>query len=166
VQLKVTTFHIKKENVMEIIRAIIYEHVNFGGRTFDVIGDTPVIPPPMGSGDGQASSLRIFGPEWVVFWETVNYDEGDDQLWIAPPPSGRMWELSNLHILPRPHGNNIWGDRIRAVSLSNSGPTGDNDNRLILNPDGTWTCGFSVKELKFKNRVEMPKLSINPVAVH
>jgi hypothetical protein len=123
--------------------AQLYENVDFGGRAFHVESGqhVAVIPPPIGSGDGQASSIHITADQWIVFWEAKNYDEGDDQLWIAPPPAGTRWALSDLHDLPRPHGNNHWGDRILAVSFPGGPPTGNNENRTIVHPDGTITVG-------------------------
>jgi hypothetical protein len=146
------------------IAATMFENVDFGGTPFNVNNgeNIPVLPPPMGNGDGQASSLHIFGPQWITFWESPFYDQGDDQLWIAPPPAGFYRYIKNLHGLFRPHGNNHWGDRIRCVSFSGA-PSGDNDNRSIWHPDGHWTHGNSLlfsKEgvLSFQNSKDKTSL--------
>ena len=119
----------------------LYEHINFGGWEYAINDSIPALPPPVGSGDGQASSVRIYTNEWVILWENVNYDEGEDQLWIAPAGAGFGWEIDNLHDIRRPHGNNHWGDRIRCVAFPGSGPSGDNDNRTIVHEDGHVTTG-------------------------
>jgi hypothetical protein len=121
-----------------MIAATLYENVDFGGRAFDVnTGENvPVIPPPLSRG---TSSVHVYYG-WITFWESQNYDSGDDQLWVAPPKPGYLWVFANLHTFYRPHGNNHWGDRIWAVSFSGA-PTGDNDNRTIVYPDGHVTNG-------------------------
>src|SRR3989442_6746964 len=123
--------------------ATMFENVEYGGRAFDVNdGDNiPLIPPPLG---GNASSLYVYGPHWVTFWESPFYNAGDDQLWVAPPPAGQYWLFHNLHEFYRPHGNNHWGDRIKCVSFSGE-PTGDNDNRTIVHSDGSVTNGNSFR---------------------
>ena len=125
------------------LAARLFENTPPGGRTLDVsVGENiPVIPPPLG---GQASAVFIYGPQWITFWESPNYDAGDDQFWAAPPPNGYHWEITDLHRLYRPHGNNHWGDRIKGVSFSGP-PTGDNENRTILHPDGTVTSGKTLQ---------------------
>lgn len=118
-------------------KVTLYQDINFAGYTYDINDNTPVIPPPMGGDNPQASSIRIYTNEWVTFWESPNYDQGDDQLWVAPPGNGRMWIIPNLPGFWRPHGNNNWNDRIKGVSFPGQGPSGDLDNIVILNADGS-----------------------------
>jgi len=128
-----------------MLAAILFENINFDGYVYTVNeGDhTSVIPPPMGSGDGQASSMKVYSSQWITFWESPNFDEGDDSLWIEPAGVGFFWSIPNLHTLGRPHGTNHWGDRIRGVSFSGP-PTGSNENRTIIHQDGTVTIGNSL----------------------
>ena len=120
------------------IAATLFENIGFQGRTLDIQdgNQVPALPPPVGN--QQASSIYVFGPQWITFWESTNY--GDDSLWVAPPPAGRYWRLDNLHTLGRPHGNNHWGDRISAVAFSGP-PSGSNEDRTIIWPDGHGTVG-------------------------
>ncbi|MGH9760135.1 MAG: hypothetical protein ACREDR_31800, partial [Blastocatellia bacterium] len=130
--------------------SILYENVDMGGRRF-VVRDgenIPVIRPPL---DGSASSLETWGAGWVTFWESINFDAKDDQLWIEDPANGDGWYIPNLHKLPRPHGNNHWGDRIRGVSHSGA-PTGSNENRTIIHANRTVTVGnrhFTASEKEY-----------------
>jgi hypothetical protein len=119
--------------------ATLWQNDHFGGAGFDIPDSIPipVIPPPLHRG---AKSLRMAGTQWMTFWESDNFDTGDDSLWIAPPGAGFAWNLEYLGNVPRPHGNNHWGDRISGVSFSGS-PTGDNDNRTIIHEDGHITVG-------------------------
>src|SRR4051794_6098168 len=98
-----------------MLAAILFENIDFGGIPYNVNeGDQiPVIPPPMGAGDGQASSMKVYSSQWITFWESPNFDAGDDSLWIEPAGAGLFWNVANLHRLGRPHGTNHWGDRIR-----------------------------------------------------
>jgi hypothetical protein len=125
-----------------MLAALLYEHSNYGGYTFGVeYGQNyPALAPPIGSGSGQASSMYIYGPQWITFWESPNYHEGDDSLWVHPPPIGYIWTFDDLHRLNRPHGNNHWGDRIRCISFSGA-PTGSNENRTIVRADGSVISG-------------------------
>jgi hypothetical protein len=120
------------------LAARLFENVNYGGRALDIQDgySSPQLPPPIGN--QQASSIQVFCQEWITFWESTNY--GDDSLWIAPPSPGHYWPIPNLHILPRPHGNNHWGDRIAAVAFSGP-PSGSNEDRTIVWPDGHITVG-------------------------
>lgn len=106
----------------------------------------PTLPPPMGAADGQASSMYVCSAQWAVFWESPNFDEGDDSLWVAPVGPNYQWNLDNLHTIGRPHGTNHWGDRIRGVSFTPVGPTGSNENRTIINGDGTISVGAAAEE--------------------
>jgi hypothetical protein len=113
--------------------------------------DAAPLPAPWSNGSGEASSLILAGPtrSWAVLWETSK-NSGDDSLWIAPIPDGWAFMLWSLHtgtgsgfppgMLDRPHGNNHWGDRIRGVTWTPNPPSGDNDNRTILWPNGH-QCG-------------------------
>lgn len=144
--------------------ALLYENVGFQGYVFGVENgqNIPVIPPPMGSGDGQASSMYVYGPQWITFWEAHNYNPGDDSLWIHPPRQGYMWVLDNLHRLCRPHGTNHWGDRIRGVSFSGA-PTGSNENRTVINANGSVICGnrlFSMEEFQKEFGVTIEMVSL------
>lgn len=120
--------------------AILWVNVNESGPSYPINDgqNIPMLPPPIGP--RQASSIEVFGPHWITFWESPNYDAGDDSLWIAPPPAGRMWKLDDLTNVPRPHGNNQWNDRIDGVSFSGA-PTGSNENRTIIWADGHITVG-------------------------
>lgn len=126
-------------------KVTLFEDINFGGEKFEINDNIAAIPPFMGSGDGQASSVVIQTNEWVVLWENVNYQEGEDQFWIAPPGIGYQWNLDNLHEYPRPHGNNHWGDRIRCVAFPGRPPSGSNENRTILQADGSITVGNPIQ---------------------
>lgn len=125
-----------------MLAAILSENINFNGFPYSVNEgeQIPLIPPPMGSGDGQASSMKVYSTQFITFWESPNFDEGDDSLWIESAGAGFFWSIPNLHTLGRPHGNNHWGDRIRGVSFSGP-PTGSNENRTIIHHDGTVTIG-------------------------
>jgi len=128
---------------VRMLAALLFENVGFQGAIYAVYegASIPAIPPPMGSGDGQTSSMKVYNfTFWITFWESPNFNEGDDSLWIAPSGNGMFWPLDNLHTLRRPHGNNHWGDRIRAVSFSGP-PTGSNENRTIIHPDGSVSVG-------------------------
>jgi hypothetical protein len=124
-------------------KATVYRNVGFGGEAVDITSNTAQLPSPL---NGEVSSLKVDNEnlKWTVFWESENFDEGDDQLWIQGPRT-----IANLHTLHRPHGNNHWGDRIKAVSFSADGPQGDNDNRTV--------CFFG------KRCVDQPKLPGVPV---
>ncbi len=141
-------------------KVILYENVDFGGFPYGIDTNTPVIPPPMGSGDGQASSIHIYTNEWVTFWEGINFNQGNDQLWVAPPGPGYVWNFKNLHTLCRPHGNNRWGDRIRGVSFPGTGPSGDLDNILIVNSDGSLAGNTHACNKKSAIEIDVEKLSI------
>jgi hypothetical protein len=123
------------------VAAVLFENVDQGGRSFSVNDgeNVPLIPPPLG---GQGSSIYVYGPHWITFWESAFYNAGNDQLWVAPPPAGQYWIFHNLHTFYRPHGNNHWGDLIKSVSFSGE-PVGDNDNRTIVHPNGSVTNGNS-----------------------
>jgi hypothetical protein len=124
-------------------KATIYRNVAFGGEALDITSNIPELPSPLYR---EVSSLKVENEntKWVVFWESKNFDDGDDQLWIQGSRT-----IKNLHTLRRPHGNNHWGDRIEAVSFSDVGPQGDNDNRTV--------CFFG------KRCVDLPKLPGVPV---
>lgn len=136
----------------------LYENIGYGGRIFqDVDQNVPVIPPPL---NGQGSSLVLISNVWVTYWETANYDEGDDSLWIEPRSNG--YAIANLHILGRPHGNNHWGDRIKAISMSGA-PTGSNENRTIVHADGSVTVGDTLALPSSKLEGVISKATIAPL---
>jgi hypothetical protein len=152
-----------------MLAAILFENINIDGFRYTVNEgeQIPIIPPPMGSGDGQTSSMEIFSTQWITFWESPNFDEGDDSLWIEPAGIGRFWQIDNLHILGRPHGTNHWGDRIRAVSFSGP-PTGSNENRTIIHADGTVTVGkqlLTAEDAKAKLGFVLRPVSLNSTLV-
>lgn len=147
-----------------MLAALLYEHINYAGYTYPVNDgeNLPAIPPPMGADHGQASSMYVYSPQWITFWESPNYDQGDDSLWIAPPKPGHRWEFANLHQLGRPHGTNHWGDRIRCVSFS-GGPTGSNENRTVVHEDGRVSIGsnrFTARELSEKFGITVQQVSL------
>jgi hypothetical protein len=115
--------------------ATLWQNDHFTGQGFDIPDSisVPVIPPPLHRG---AKSLKVSGTQWMTFWESDNYNTGDDSLWIAPG----HWTLEYLGNVGRPHGNNHWGDRISAVSFSGP-PQGSNENRTIVHEDGHITVG-------------------------
>jgi hypothetical protein len=113
--------------------AFLYLDINGGGGFYLAVKDEAVLPDPIRF---RASSLETLDRRWSVFWETIFFNPDDDQLWIEG-----QWQIPNLHMLHRPHGNNHWGDRINAVSFPSEGPTGDNDNRTILHADHRITVG-------------------------
>jgi hypothetical protein len=137
----ITRVRIPTASLVERSKVVLYEDINFAGAVSSINDSISSIPPPMGSGDGQASSVKIFTNEWVVLWENVNYQEGEDQLWIAPAGDGFGWEIADLRQVPRPHGNNNWNDRIRCVAFPGRGPTGDNDNRTIITDEAHVSVG-------------------------
>jgi hypothetical protein len=111
----------------------MYMDINYQGDFYFTFQDVAVLPDPIRF---NASSLQTEDNRWSVFWETIFFNPGDDQLWIEG-----AFNLPDLRILPRPHGNNHWNDRINAVSFPAQGPTGDNDNRTIIHADGHVTVG-------------------------
>src|SRR5262245_52761230 len=103
------------------VAAVMWLDIGFAGApTFEIQQgqNTSAIAPPMGADDGQGSSMIVPSSTWITFWELPNFDGGGDSLWIESAGPGFQWRLDNLHQLRRPHGNNHWGDRIRAVSFS------------------------------------------------
>jgi len=143
-------------------KVILYEHVDYGGLAYAIDANTPVIPPPMGQGDGQASSIHIYTNEWVTFWEGKDFDPGNDQLWVAPPGQGYQWNFANLHtqLSCRPHGNNHWGDRIRGVSFPGTGPLGSLDNILIVKADGSFGGNTHACQEKLAIDLDIEKISL------
>ena len=128
------------ENQSMAIAAILYKDINYGVPSLPIEEgfNQYELPPPWGQ--QIASSMKVFSGQWITFWESTGY--GDDQLWIAPPPSGG-WGFPNLHAYPRPHGHagqDHWGDRIAAVSFTGP-PTGSNSDRTIVWSDGSVTIG-------------------------
>jgi hypothetical protein len=103
---------------------VIYKDVPFAGDTLEITQNTPQLP----SLDRQASSIKITNDpnKWTIFWETKNYDSGDDQLWVQGSRTFR-----DLTQVSRPHGNNQWNDRISAVSFADTLPDTNDENRTI-----------------------------------
>jgi hypothetical protein len=121
----------------------LYEHINFVGRTYDVNTDMDSFPDWPGTNDGQTSSIKVFRKGWVRFWEGTDWDDSNDQLWVEGPMTNNP-NLQNLHTLPRPHGNNHWGDRIRCISFPGQAPDlGDanQDNRTVVFANGRIVVG-------------------------
>ena len=78
----------------------------------------------------EVSSLCVKNDEWIAFYENQGFSDDDAVLWIRGP-----CYISTLHNVRRPHANNYWGDRIRAVDVPNPphGPNTKSENSTIHN---------------------------------
>lgn len=107
-------------------KVTLFVDAGFSGASYEVTTDIPRLPPGI---DSEVSSIKIEGlaeGEFVVLWETKDYSQGDDSLWIEG-----NGQLENLHRLVRPHGNEHWGDRASAISFQ-AAPSGSTENRTVI----------------------------------
>jgi hypothetical protein len=106
--------------------ATLWSVKNYQGTETQISGDTPNL------GNQNTSSLTVQNASgmWSIFWESINYDSSDDQLWVQ----GNA-ELAYLTGISRPHGTNNWNDLISAVSFRSVGPwdynTPSNENSTV-----------------------------------
>lgn len=121
--------------------ARLFEARDVSGRFFDIEAsrESCVIPSLFRN---SISSMYVCASFWITFWEGEPFNEMNDSLWVAPLPKGQFWLFRDLHKVGRPHGNNHWGNQIRAVSWSGP-PDGSSFSRTIVESDGTICIGES-----------------------
>ena len=111
----------------------LFQNRDFGGARLAIDANTPQLPLPFGN--RETSSLKVHTREWVKFYENDNFNEDDDVLWIEGDRPDDP-NLRNLHTLPRPHGNEHWGDRILSVSFPGGPPSAETTNCTIYWKNG------------------------------
>lgn len=126
----------------------LFEHINFGGERKDVNGNIAGIGFPMVD---RCSSIRIFHKGWVAFWESPDYDRGDDSLWVQPLDGANDFEgieIPSLVQVWRPHGTNNFNDIISGVSFEQGPPQNtDLENIVIIRTDFSSMEGFPVARI-------------------
>jgi peptidase inhibitor family I36 len=115
---------------------VLYQNTDYGGGllTLSDAADVPAFGPSM---SGQASSLFSDSRLWIGLYESPNFNDHDDVLWLEPPDAGYVWKLRSLGDIWRPHGTNNCNDLFRSVAFT-QGPVGDQDNQVILYKNGSY----------------------------